>query len=363
MGLSGMAKQLVARHRVLLVAGTTLAITAISVLVGGLPFALALAVAGVAVLAALPGRPRQYLLRRLQQVGLSIFITMALVWMLVHNYPDASRSDETGLVAAMERYIAWIADLVSGELGDSQYSETVGEGIARSLPISLQLVTYSQLLALAIAIPAALIGAQYRGRAADVAVRGLGILGVSLPVFISGPLLIQLFGLGELNLFGHRVGWQVLPVVRYVPAGDGIIEHLKSMTMPTMTLAFSTAAIYLVLIRSELIQQLQSQHALLARSKGMRPSRIVRVHALRPASPSMIAAVAAQTGMVLGNLVIVERIFVLPGFGDYTVTAIGRRDVLAVAGVLFVAALILAVINLIADALLLVVDPRLDPGD
>ncbi len=351
-----------AKHRVALVSSLTVLITTVAIAVGGLPFAVALAIAGCATLAALPGGPRRYLMRRVGQVGFSIFLSMALVWLLVHNYPDASRTDDTGLIPAMSSYLDWIVDLVSGDLGASQYSETVGQGISRSLPISLQLVAYSQFLALAIAVPGALIGGQFRGRAGDVGARGLSMLGLSLPVFITGPLLVQLLGLGELNLFGFEVGWKIMPVVRYVPLGDGVVEHLKSMAMPSMTLAFNTAAIYLVLIRSQLIQQLQSQHVLLARVKGLRPSRIVRVHALRPASPAVVAAVAAQSGMILGNVVIIERIFVLPGFGDYTLIAIGRRDVLAVAGALFVAAIILGVLNLIADALLLVVDPRLDPN-
>ncbi len=334
--------------------------TAATVALGGPPFALALAVAALLIVAALPASPRRYLLRRIGHVIFSIALSMALVWMLVHNYRDDSRLDDPGFFPAMVRYAEWISGLVSGEMGSSQYSESVGEGISRSLPISLQLVAYSQILALAIAIPGALIGAQARGRAGDIAARGLSLLGLSLPVFITGPLLVQLLGLGELNLFGFEVGWKILPVVRYVPVGDGIWDHLRSMAMPSFTLALSTAAIYLVLLRSELIQQLQSPHADLARSKGLSPARIVRVHALRPASPSAVAAVAAQSGFILGNVVIIERIFVLPGFGDYTLIAIGRRDVVAVAGALFVAAIILAVVNLIADALLLVFDPRLD---
>lgn len=360
MEFGALVQSLTARHRVALVSSLALVITAASVVAGGLPFALAMSVALVAALAALPSSPRRYLLRRVGRVLFSIFLAMALVWLLVHNYPDSSRLDETGLIPAMQRYVDWIGGVVSGELGPSQYSETVGTGISRSLPISLQLVAYSQILALLMAVPGALIGARMRGRSGDVAVRSVSLLGLSLPIFITGPLLQQLLGLGQMNLFGHKVGWKLLPVIRYVPVGDGLRDHLLSMLLPSFTLAFSTAAIYLVLLRSELIQQLQSPHALLARSKGLSPRRIVRTHALRPASPPAVAAVAAQSGFILGNVIIIERIFVLPGFGDYTLIAIGRRDVLAVAGSLFVAAIIMAVLNLIADALLLVLDPRLD---
>jgi len=330
-----------------------------AVMIGGVPLVVAMGLLAGLALAILPGGSRDYLLRRVWRIGGSLFITMAAVWLLVHNYPDASRTDETGLIAAMARYVEWIADLVSGEMGDTLYAETVGEGVSRSLPISLQLVAYSQVLALLIAVPGAMIGAQFRGRSADVVFRAIGLAGISSPIYMTGPILMHLFGVGDFRVFGRDIGVQILPVARYVPWGDGAADHLRSIALPSITLALSTAAVYLVLLRSEMIQQLMSEHALLARSKGLPPSAIVRRHALRPGAPTAVAAIAAQSGLILGNMIIVERIFTLPGFGDYVVIAIGRRDVLAVAGAIFIAAAILAVVNLFADALLLVIDPRL----
>ena len=172
-------------------------------MIGGLPLAVALGVTLALIVAAMPGRARRHLTRRSAWIGLQIFVTMGLVWILVHNYRDDSRSDEPGLVPAIERYIEWIAGLVAGEMGSSQYAETVGEGISRTLPISLQLVLYSQLVALALAIPGALFAARMRGRSVDVAVRAVGLLGLSLPVFIIGPLLMELVGLR----------WRLLPAL------------------------------------------------------------------------------------------------------------------------------------------------------
>jgi len=358
MGRSRIA-EIVAGRSVIVASAAALAATAMAVMVGGIPLAVALAGVVVGVLALLPASPRQYLLRRVGRAAFSLFFAMAIVWLLVHNYPDLSRSDEPGLVPAMRRYIDWIGGVVAGELGPSQYSESVGTGVARSLPISLQLVLYSQVMAILIAVPAALIGARMRGRVGDIGVRAINLLGLSLPIFVIGPLLIQLFALGDMNLFGARVGWKVLPAVRYEPLGDGLVEHVRSMLLPSLTLALNTAAVYLVLLRSELIQQLRLPHVELARSKGLPPRRILTRHSLRPASPTSVAGVAAQSGFVLGNVIIIERIFSIPGFGDYTLVAIGRRDVLAVAGAMFVAALVMAVVNLVADALLLVLDPRL----
>jgi len=347
------------QSRVLVVTVVSLLGALAAVVIGGVPLLAGLVAMAVLALAALPDGSRRYLRQRVARIIGSIFLAMAIIWLLVHNYPDSARQTPTGVVPAMERYIAWIGDLVAGEMGDSQYSETVGEGLSRTIPISLQLLAYSQVIALLIAIPGAMLGARYRGRMVDVFFRAMSFAGLAVPMFVTGLIFLYFFGVGDIELFGLSWGIKILPTGRYVPLGRDVVEHFKSMALPSLTLALTTAATYLVLLRSELLQQLMSEHVLLARSKGVSPGRIVRAHALRPAAPSAVAAIAAQSGMILGNLVIIERVFTLPGFGDYVLVAIGRRDDLAVVGALFVTAAILAVVNLFADAILLAVDPRI----
>ncbi|MDG2113319.1 MAG: ABC transporter permease [Actinomycetota bacterium] len=347
------------RQRIFLAVGFCLSAVTASMLVGGIPLVLALGVVAVAVTISLPGAPRRYLLRRASSIVISVFVAMWFMWLLAHNYPDRSRLDEAGVVPAFERYIEWIGNLVGGDLGYSQYSESVWEGISRTMPLSLQLLLYSQIIALLVAVPGALVGARFRGRITDVIMRGAGLFGLAMPIIVIGPVLVYLFAVGELGVFGFEIGVSVLPAGRYIPFGDGIVEHAKSMALPSITLAATTAASYLVVLRSEVVGQLRQDHAQLALSKGLSGRAIVVRHGLRPAAPSMIALAAAQAAMVMGNMILVERIFTLPGFGDYVVVAIGRRDIDAVAGAVFVAATILAVVNLVSDALLLVVDPRI----
>ncbi len=347
-------------QRLFAATAAALTITIGAIAIGGIPLLGGLGVACLLALWLLPGGSRRYLLRRAARVGGTVFVAMAIIWLLVHNYPDASRQDETGVVPAMVRYVSWIGDVVAGEMGDTQYQETVEEGVSRTIPISLQLLVYSQLMALLIAIPGAIAGAQYRGKAVDVGFRAIGMLGLAVPMFVSGLLLMYFFGVGEIDLFGLSWGVQWFPTGRYIPIANGVWRHIRSMILPSFTLALTTAATYLVLLRSEMLQQLLADHVQLARSKGVPPSAIVRRHAFRPAAPTLVAAIGAQSGMILGNMLIVERIFLLPGFSDYVLIAIGRRDVIAIAGSLFVVAAILAVINLFADALLLAVDPRLE---
>ncbi|MEM7337031.1 MAG: ABC transporter permease [Actinomycetota bacterium] len=346
--------------RLALAATVSIATVALSILIGGIPLAIGLAVASMCAIAVLPGGSRRYLLARVVRVVGTIAVAMALVWLLVHNYPDASRTEPAGVVPAMERYGDWVGGALVGDLGDSQYSETVGTGIGRTIPISLQLVAYSQVLALLLAIPAAIVGARFRGRLPDRALLTVAFGATSLPVFVSGLILIVVFGLGGFPFFGIDLGVAVLPTGRYTPIGDGLVPHIRSVVLPSVTLALSTAATYVVVLRSAMVDQLSEPHADLARAKGVPPMRLVTRHAMRPAAPAAVALVAAQAGGVLGLLVVIERMFLIPGFGDYVLVAVGRRDDLAVVGALFVTAIILAVINLFADALLLAIDPRIE---
>ena len=346
------------RRRVIAAAGICLVAVFASLLLGGVPLGLGLGAGAFAVAVAMPGAPRRYLFRRLGGILISVALAMWFMWLLAHNYPDASRLDEPGVIPAFARYIDWIGGLVAGDLGYSQYSETVWEGISRTIPLSLQLLIYSQVLAVGLAVPGALVGARFRGRIADVVSRAIGLLGLATPIIIIGPILVFLFAVGSIGIFGLDFGWKILPAGRYVPFGDGVVDHIKSMLLPSVTLALTTAASYMVVLRSEVILQLRQDHARLAVAKGLPGRTVVSRHGLRPAAPSLVALVAAQAGMIMGNMILVEQIFTMPGFGDYVVVAIGRRDIAAVTGAVFVAATVLAVINLVADALLLAIDPR-----
>ncbi len=368
--------------RVFIAASAATTLTLAAVAIGGVPLLAGLGGAALAALGALPGGSRRYPLRRTGRVVGSITLAMVIVWILIFNLPDSppirfaddtslvgpsgrgvglGEPTPTGVLPALEAHGSWLGDLALGELGpETTYSETVGKGVSRTIPLSMQLLLYSQIVALVIAVPGALIGSLYRGWVADVGSRAIGLLGLSTPVYVIGPVLVLLFAVGEFSVFGHEVGFRILPSGRYKPIGAGLADHLRSMAMPSLTLGLSTAAVYLVLLRSEMIQQLMSEHALLARSKGLSAGRIVRAHALRPAASTLVAAVAAQAGLILGNLIIIERMFLLPGFGDYVIIAVIRRDLPAIAGAIFVTVAILAVVNLFADALLLAVDPRLD---
>ncbi|MFT5530833.1 MAG: peptide/nickel transport system permease protein [Candidatus Poriferisodalaceae bacterium] len=331
-----------------------------ALLLGVVPLMAGIAV-GLAIAAlALPPRPRRFLLKRSWQTAVTVFIAMAIVFFFVHNLPDMSRSDDTGVVPAMQKYVEWIGALVGGDLGQSQYSETVGEGVSRTIPVSFQLLLYSQVLALIVAVPCAMMASRWRGRAPDVAIRTGAFFGLSMPIVVVGPVLVAWLAVGAFEVFGQPIGGRWLPAGRPSSIGDGLRDHMTSMLLPTVTLAFGSIASMLAVFRTSMIAQLQLEHAQLALSKGLPPWRIVGSHAARPAAPTLVSLVATQAALVVGNLIIIERLFLLPGFGDYVIVAIGRRDVPAITGGLFVMAGILAVINLIADAIILALDPRID---
>ncbi len=365
--------------RVLVVAIVSIAATVAVVVVWRVPLAVGLIGLTLACFGLLPRTSRRYLARRLVRTTASIAMAMAVVWILIYHLPSSPPLDFAGStgfpslsggpdrqppdgfkpIEALQAYVAWLADIPTGDLGDTQYSETVTEGIGRTIPISMQLVLYSQIIAAVIAVPGGLLGARMRGRKSDVGFRAGSLLGLSVPVYVTGMLLVYFFAVGKLDIFGLEIGFRVLPSGRYSPLGDGLAAHFKSMALPSISLGVSTAAIYLVVLRSELVQQLTLPHIELARSKGVSDRKIIRTHALRSAAPPVVAAVAAHSAAVLGNVIIIERIFLLPGFGDYVIIAIIREDIPAIVGALFVTTCILAVVNLFAEALLLTLDPRI----
>lgn len=343
--------------------GGALVVLVVTAAFGVLSLRAGLALGLLATIVALPARQRRFMARRFISTLVTIFLAMAVVFLLIHNLPDASRLDETGFVAAMRAYGEWLGDLVVGDLGDSSYSETVTEGVARTIPLSFQLLLYSQVIAVLVALPAALLAARRRGGATDVLVRLGAFFGISMPIIVVGPVLVVWLAVGGFSVFGVDIGGRWLPSGRPSPFGDGIVDHFKAMLLPSLSLAIGSIAAMLVVFRSNLIIQLQQDHAMLARSKGISSWRVVWAHAARPAAPTLASLIAAQTAIVVGNLVIVERLFLLPGFGDYVLVAFGRRDVQAVFGGMFVMVCIIAGVNLIADAFILALDPRIEVDD
>lgn len=250
------------------------------------------------------------------------------------------------------RYAGWLADFSQGDLGDyySQSSaEPVSDRLTKAWPVSLQLVLYSQILALLIAVPLGVLTAYRAGSMFDRATNTTAFGLLSLPNFVLALLLAFYVGV--------RLRW--LPVNNYVYITDNFGEHIRHMVLPTITLAAAQIAVYMRLLRSDMIATLQEDFVQMARSKGISDRRVLWRHALRPSSLTLLTVAGLNVGTLIGGAIVLERIFSLPGVGSLLIDAILGRQYVALQSLVAIIAIVYVLVNFAVDILYTVVDPRI----
>lgn len=252
-----------------------------------------------------------------------------------------------------EQYGIWLWDVLHGDLGRSfRTGETVLAAVTDRLPVSLELMVIVVLTSLLIAIPLAVLCAVKSGSALDRFFTGLAFGKLSLPSFMVAILLIYLFAV-ELN-------W--LPATGYVPFHEDPVGNLRSFILPALTLAFAEWPVLMRVLRSDMIATLQEDYIAMAKAKGLRPARILLVHALKPSSLTLVTVAGINIGRLIGGALIVETIFALPGIGRLLVGAIYARDFIILQGVVLFVATGFVMVNFIVDMLYAVLDPRIRHG-
>ncbi len=252
-----------------------------------------------------------------------------------------------------QRYGIWLWDVLHGNLGRSfRTGETVWDAVTARLPVSLELMVVTVVLALVIAIPLAIFCAVKSGTAVDRFFTGLAFGKLSLPPFMVAILLIYLFAV-ELN-------W--LPATGWVPFAEDPVGNLRSFILPAVTLAFAEWPVLMRVLRSDMIATLQEDYIAMAKAKGLRPARILLVHALKPSSLTLVTVAGINIGRLIGGALIVETIFALPGIGRLLVGAIYARDFIILQGVVLFVAAGFVMVNFIVDMLYAVLDPRIRHG-
>lgn len=257
----------------------------------------------------------------------------------------------------LQQYVSYLHGVVTeGDLGRAYSSGfEVRELITTRLPATAQLVVLAQLTALAIAVPLALLSAYKAGSRTDKAI-STGAFGlISVPSFAMAVLLVYVFAI--------QLRW--VPAVGYdrITGPDGIGANLRSVALPVMVLVSGLAAVYTRVLRSDLIATLQEDFILMARSKGLPTRHLLLKHALRPSSLSLLTVFGINFGALVGGSVIVEYFFAIPGIGQLAIESIGKRDYLAVQGVVLLVAVAFVVVNFIVDLLYSVIDPRVRRAD
>jgi peptide/nickel transport system permease protein len=251
------------------------------------------------------------------------------------------------------RYLSWLGNVLQGDFGRSfRTGQTVLQVVAERLPVSIELMLLAQFGALAIGIPLAIACAVRSGSAFDRFMTGSAFSMLSVPAFLSAILLIYLFAV--------ELRW--LPATGYVPFNEDPVGNLRSFLLPALTLALGEWPVLMRVLRSDMIATLQEDYIAMARAKGLKPSRILLVHALKPSSLTLVTVTGINIGRLIGGTVIVESIFALPGIGRLLLGAIFTRDLIILQGVVLFVAIGYVLMNFIVDMLYAVLDPRIRHG-
>lgn len=254
---------------------------------------------------------------------------------------------------AWQRYLHWLSGVVVGDLGQSHRTgEMVLHAIANRLPVSIELMLLAQLGALAVGVPLGILCAARANSPLDRVLSGGAFGLLSMPPFMLAILLI----------FAFSVQLGVLPATGYTPFMQDPAANLVSMILPAASLALVEWPVLMRILRSDMITTLQEDFIAMARAKGLKPRRILFVHALKPSSFTLVTVTGLNVGRLIGGAVIIETIFALPGLGRLLVEAIYTRDFIVLQGGVLFVAVAYVLVNFIVDLLYTVLDPRVRHG-
>ncbi|ANN77625.1 ABC transporter permease [Bordetella flabilis] len=248
------------------------------------------------------------------------------------------------------QYVAWVKQVATGDLGKSLRTDVpVASLIAQKLPVTLQLAAMAMVIALLVGIPTGILAAVRKGKLMEYGANIAALSGMSIPNFWLGIILIMIVSV--------QLRW--LPASGYVSPAEDFWLSMKTMIMPAIVLSTSLAAYLMRHTRSAMLEALGADYVRTARAKGASPRAVVLRHALRNALMPIVTLVTLLFGELLAGAVLTEQVFTIPGFGKLVVDAVFNRDYAVVQGVVLCVAVGFIVMNLLADILYIVVNPRL----
>lgn len=246
------------------------------------------------------------------------------------------------------QYGRYVGNAVQGNLGNSLRSRSpVIKEVLRTLPVTLQLTLLATLFATCVGIPLGVLSAVYRDSILDRAAMFIALLGITMPVFAIGILLMIIFS----------IQLELTPISGYVPIFK--IDGWRHFILPTVTAGSATMALIARITRSSTLEVLEQDYIRTARAKGQKKHIVIFRHALRNALVPVLTIIGVQFGGLMGGAVVTETIFALPGLGRLILQAIETRDFPLVQGSVLIAAMIFVFVNLLTDMMYGVVDPRI----
>ena len=307
-----------------------------------------------------------YLLRRVLAVIPVMIIVATLAFVLIHLAPGDPASVIAGPYATPDdvgklrrqlgldeplpmQLMHWYGRLLTGNLGDSIFlRRPVTEAVLERIEPTLLLTVWGTLIAVLLGVPAGIVSARYHNSAVDQSLMGLALLGLSIPNFLLGLLMILVFGVW--------LGW--LPVAGYVPLDEGLWRNTRSLLMPSVSLGLVQSALIARITRSSMLDVLREQYIVSGRAKGLDERTVVYKHALKNAIIPTLTVIGITFALLVGGAVVIETVFNIPGLGRLIISAVLRRDYPVIQGVVLCIAAVYMLVNLAVDLSYLLFDPR-----
>jgi oligopeptide transport system permease protein len=307
-----------------------------------------------------------YALRRFAGAIPTLFVIVTLAFFMMRIAPGGPFDGERRLPPEVERniktaynldkpvaqqYLIYLGKAVRGDLGPSYKNKdfTVVQLIATGLPVSARLGLWAMALALLIGTAAGVIAALKQNHWEDYSVMGVAMLGITIPTFVTAPILTLIFGIHGVTLLGYDLS---------LPVGGWNGGALRNMILPVTVLALPQIAIVSRMMRGAMIEVLRANYIRTAHAKGLPPHRIVLRHALRAACLPLVSYLGPALAAVLTGSLVVENIFGLPGIGRYFIQGALNRDYTLVLGVVICYASLIILLNFLADIAYGILDPR-----
>lgn len=308
-----------------------------------------------------------YVARRLLQLVVQVFLVATVVFLLIRLVPgDPARAilgetageeqvakvrSQLGIDRPLpEQYVTWLGRTARGDLGTSISSgRPVMLDIQQRIGNTVELIVLSILVSLLIGMPLGILAALRANRPADYVISSAAVLGLSLPSFVVGTILLLVVGL--------RLGW--LPPSQFVPWQQDLGQHLKVIALPVIALSASTIAVIIRMTRSAMLEVVRQDYVRTARAKGLGDRTVIVRHTLRNALNPVVSIVGLEIAALLGGTVIVETIFNWPGLSSLLIAGVRARDYPVVQGVVLLIAVLTVLINLIVDLVYGWLDPRI----
>lgn len=308
----------------------------------------------------------RYLAARAGQLVAVLVVVSFLTFLLVHLLPgdpvttilgpgataSARRllSAQLGLNKPIPAgYATWLWHVLQGNLGESYLThQTVVSALGQALPVDVELLIFSQIMALAVAIPLAMVAARRPGGWLDQIASSFTFGMLAVPAFVIGVILQQVLA----------VHFHLLPATGWTAITPDFGHNIRDVVLPSVTIALGSLAGYMRLLRADMISTLQEDFITMARAKGLSTPRIFVRHAFRPSTFSLLTVAGLSIAGVISGAFVVEYIFALPGLGLQAINAIGGRDYLVLQGDILVITVLFVLANFFVDFLYSVIDPR-----